>query len=156
MMLGLTGLMIAYGTSFAASDDNNYATQLELKNCGGYGISRIDLQRKAAGEGYWTLIDSWKLDDIGMTIGQSFCVDMRNYREFKNGDQGRLKGSIVHGETKKCDGAIFGESKKGRRKMEIAGSNYKNNNCQTLNFISTRPPSQCEADRSIHDEEPCS
>ena len=26
MKLGLTGLMIAYGTSFAASDDNNYAT----------------------------------------------------------------------------------------------------------------------------------
>ncbi|MEX0345946.1 MAG: hypothetical protein AB3N20_13555 [Rhizobiaceae bacterium] len=51
MKLGVTVLMVICGASFASGDDKNYAKQLELKNCGGYLISNIYLQRLKGGNG---------------------------------------------------------------------------------------------------------
>ena len=156
LKLGLAGLMIVCGASFAAGSDKNYATQLELKNCGGYLIDEIILQRKAEGDGHWAQIDTFDFTGTNLGNGQSFCVDMSDYKQFKNGDQGRLKAHIVMGDTQKCDGTNYGESNKGRRKMEMAGTTKNNNGCRSKNYKNTRPPSQCSKGNHRHYEGPCS
>ena len=123
--LGLSSLMIVASTGLALSDSKNYATQLELKNCGAYTIGKIVLQRKAAGDGNWVLVKEWSPIGDDLTNGITFCVDVSGYSQFKSGDQARLKAYIDAGDTQTCDGTNYGESKKPRRKMQMARDDYE-------------------------------
>ena len=154
--LGLSSLMIVVSTGLALSDSKNYATQLELKNCGAYTIGKIVLQRKAAGDGNWVLVKEWSPIGDDLTNGITFCVDVSGYSQFKSGDQARLKAHINAGETKTCDGTNYGESKKPRRKMEMAGTTTLSNACRSQNYKSARPASHCQATGTLHFEGLCS
>ena len=156
MRLGLSSLMIVVSTGLALSDSKNYATQLELKNCGAYTIGKIVLQRKAAGDGNWVLVKEWSPIGDDLTNGITFCVDVSGYSQFKSGDQARLKAHINAGETKTCDGTNYGESKKPRRKMEMAGTTTLSNACRSQNYKSARPASHCQATGTLHFEGLCS
>ena len=154
--LGLSSLMVIVSTGLALGDSKNYAKQLELKNCGGYTIGKIVLQRKAAGGGNWALVKEWSWIGDNLTNGITFCVDVSGYSQFKKGDQARLKAYIDAGETKTCDATNYGESNKPRRKMEMSGTTTLSNACRSQNYKSARPASQCEATGTYHYEGLCS
>ena len=154
--LGLSSLMIVVSTGLALGDSKNYAQQLELKNCGGYRIAKIVLQRKAVGDGHWALIEEWLPTGTKLTNGQTFCVDVSGYSQFKSGDQARLKAYIDAGDTQTCDGTNYGDSKKPRRKLEMAGTITVNNACRSQNYKSARPASECKTTGTYHYEGPCS
>ena len=156
LKLGLAGLMIVCGASFAAGSDKNYATQLELKNCGVYTIDVIKLQKQPAGDNHWELVKEFYTEGPYLNNGQSFCVDLSGWEEFKPGDKARFRAEIGMGSTKNCDSTNFGESKKGRRKMEMAGTSLNNNGCRSKSYKSTRSASQCKPGGTYHDEGPCS
>ena len=77
----LAGMMLISSFSLAASDDKNYACQLQLKNCGGYIIKHVVLQRKGAGSSSW---DTIKEFTPNITSGYAWCVDAGQWTEVQN------------------------------------------------------------------------
>ena len=108
--LGVASLLVTCGAITAFSDDKNYATQLELKNCGAYLINKVQLYRKQSGES-WEKVKSYDFSDSGggLAVGQAFCLDLskvtsNNEPIFAAGDQARFRADITAGSNVNCDG----------------------------------------------------
>ena len=135
MKLGLAGLLLVCGATFAMSDNKNYAYQLQLKNCGGYYLNAIKLQKKKSGSSSWSTVQDFGFQEKDMTNGHSWCIDISSYG-FKSGDQARLKAYIDSGNTVNCDGTNYGgtSDQKSRRSMKMAGTTLNNNGCRTKSY----------------------
>lgn len=159
---GIGCLLLVSGTTIAGAD--NYATQLELKNCGAYGIDKIKLQRKRD-DSSWETVRNYNIYDIygeDLKNGHSYCVDISQvYSEglpvFAPGDQARFRTEIDLGNTVNCDGTNYGTTSDGknRRLMKMKGTTLNNNGCRTVGYESTRSSSSCSGYGDLLDNQSC-
>ena len=130
IMTGLIGFGLSIGPAFA----ENKASQLLLKNCGAYKISKVIVQAKEDG-------GDWK--NTGIELGKdlqtkrSVCFDIDSVRYQTNDtspDQYRLKAYIDGGDTVSCDGTNYQRFSTTRRIHRMSGTSLNNNNCKTLRY----------------------
>ena len=141
----LVGFMTVVSAESAVSDDKNYASQLQLKNCGVYDFRKVSLQRKAVGSSSWKEIAS---KETTVQTGWAICFDASQWDVFKPGDQARLKGFIKGSESKKCDSTNYDvppdQGGKGlRRNLRMDGTATLNNGCRSHGYKELWESSKC-------------
>lgn len=152
LRVGITGLLLAGGATTASGDEKNYATQLELKNCGAYQIYKVQLERKQQGSS-WDKVKTYDFyNDYGQYLytNQAFCLDLskvssNNEPVFVDGDQARFRVYIDGGSKVNCDGTNYGKNDDGksRRLMKMKGTTYNNNGCRSVGYKSTLDSDSC-------------
>lgn len=122
------GAVIVLSCAPSAASDKNYASQLELANCGAYTISSITVQGK------WHEYSDWEdLYVITKDLPQNnaMCIDVDEDDHYI--DQYRLKVYIGGGDIKKCDSTNYQHHTK-RRSMTMKGTTLNNNGCRSQEY----------------------
>jgi len=144
-------VLASHGT---ASADNS-ARYLWYKNCGGYTVNSVIVQKKEGGVWYDIEHSEFK-GSLGNRDG--VCFDLATVGNetpngirvpsFDDGDQARLKVSIAEGETVRCDGTNVDTDLDGdTRVLKMEGSTHNNNGCRSQGYRSWgASANQCDAD----------
>jgi hypothetical protein len=146
-MKGLTfvlgALAMAHTSGLAAK---NYASQLEMQNCGGYSLKAVDLQGRKAGESKWSDVKCFgntNSCDSGSSvdIGEAVCFDLTGYKGY---ERFRLKGKIDAGQNKTTDDTYYKEDADQRRVFRMKGTTYNNNRPNSRGYKATLGSNTCD------------
>lgn len=162
--IGIAILLLSSSAVAALSDGRHAATQIELKNCSGDGIAKIQLERKQRG-GLWRKVRSYDFHASyghDLLTNQAFCLDaskitLNNEPIFKTGDQARFRVETDAGNKANCDGTNYGKTRNGKNRLQtkMSGPLLNNGDCSPVRYKPALESNFCPGIGAIRTEQNC-
>ncbi len=144
----------AIGLMAAPALADNYASQLELENCGGYSLYMIEALAKVSTKdkneewkrvGCWGNCDRGESSNARIYNGDSICFGLSDINTAnKTYTVVKLRAKIAGGDIKSTDHTNFDAGSGKRRVFRMEGTEEHNNRPYSRKYTTTLSDSKCD------------